>query len=73
MYYIVAEDGEIYKTSDRAEALNASDDGISVVIDAALGVALIDREAVIIVEWVPLEDEGKIKGIGDDEGEDGDE
>lgn len=67
MYYIVAEDGEVYKTSDRTEALNASDDGTSIVIDADLGIALIDREATKIAEWEPPEDES------DDEGGDGDE
>lgn len=71
MYYIVAEDGEVYKTSDRAEALNASDDGTSIVIDAALGVALLDREATKIAEWEPPEDEDD--NDDDDDGESDDE
>ncbi len=67
MFYIVAEDGEVYKTSDRAEALNASDDGTSIVIDATLGVAIIDREATKIAEWEPPEDESDDDGESDDE------
>lgn len=67
MYYIVAEDGEVFKTSDRTEALNASDDGISIVIDASAGVAIVDREATKIAEWEPPEDESGDEDEGDDE------
>ena len=67
MYYIVAENGEVYKTASRHEALDASDDGTSIVIDADLGVALIDREATKIAEWeLPKDEDG-------DEDEDSDE
>ena len=67
MYYIVAEDGEVFRTSDRTEALNASEDGISIVIDPVNNAVIIDREATKITEWEPPEDES------DDEDEDGDE
>ena len=67
MYYIVAENGEVYKNSDSAEALNASEDGISIVIDPVNNTVIVDREATRIAEWEPPEDES------DDEDEDGDE
>lgn len=67
MYYIVAEDGEVFKTSDRKEALDASDDGISIVIDASVGVAIVDREATAISLWEPPEDGSDDEDEGDDE------
>ena len=67
MYYIVAEDGEVFRTSDLTEALNASEDGISIVIDPVNNAVIIDREATKIVEWEPPEDESDDEDEGDDE------
>lgn len=67
MYYIIDEGGEVFKTIDRAEALTASEDGVSIVIDATHNVVLLDGEATEIAEWEPPEDESGDEDEGDDE------
>lgn len=67
MFYIIAEDGEVFRTTDRSEAIAASEDGISIVIDAARNVAIIDGEATPIADWEPPEDESDDDGESDDE------
>ena len=58
MYYIITEDGEVFQTSDRKAAMDASDEEMTIVIDAENKVCLYEREAVKIEEWeLPRKDD----------------
>ena len=58
MYYIITEDGEVFQTFDRKAAMDASDEEMTIVIDAENKVCLYEREAVKIEEWELPADEG---------------
>lgn len=69
MYYIIDEQGQVFKTLDEKAAAEASDDDTNLVIDADRQVVLFDREATRIEVWEPPEDD-EGGDDSDDEGSD---
>lgn len=70
MYYIIDEQGQVFKTLDGKEARQASEDDTNIVIDADSQVVIFDREAVRIAPWEPPEDDEGGDDDSDGEGSD---
>lgn len=70
MYYIIDEQGQVFKTLDRKEAAQASEDDTNIVIDADSQVVIFDKEAIRIDPWEPpkgSEDDGDDEDEGSDD------
>lgn len=68
-YYIIDEDGDVFSTNSRDDAIRAQDDGISIMIDSFLGSYFYDNSELPITAYQPVDDEPDedVDGEGSDE------